>query len=396
MCNTKCNDKPCCHEEDLLCCMPLMHCCGGYSEHNNCCPHDRCCNHPCCGCCDPCGKCDQPMCCCCYKLKKAFDALKEELGGEINNIRGRIVRIEQDIENKYNEIKEFITYFNENAVTEVTYNNTTKEITRTINNVTKKVVKILPYDEAVSDVNYNDSTKYITKTIGGNTTNVVKLDFVKTEDGVTDVSYDSSTKYLKKTINGQSSNIVKVIPYSEKGATNGVAPLDDSKKVPAEYLPSYVDDVIEGYYHTDGKFYYDQAHTNLITGESGKIYVNLANNKAYRWAPVGNSYVEISTYPSALPNPYALKVKKGSTTITYDGSAAREVTIPDPSSTPTTSNAVGNITFDDSTGQLNIYAVDGTLLSRVSLLWKKDGSTLTPVTSSNSVTANKFYDSSVN
>lgn len=100
MCNTKCNKKPCCdhdsccHEEDLLCCMPLMHCCGGYSEHNNCCPHDRCCNHPCGGCCDPCGKCDQPMCCCCYKLKKAFDAFKDETKGEVTSLEGRLARLE--------------------------------------------------------------------------------------------------------------------------------------------------------------------------------------------------------------------------------------------------------------------------------------------------------------
>ena len=71
-----------------------MHCCGGYSEHNNCCPHDRCCNHPCGGCCDPCGKCDQPMCCCCYKLKKAFDAFKDETKGAVTSLEGRLARLE--------------------------------------------------------------------------------------------------------------------------------------------------------------------------------------------------------------------------------------------------------------------------------------------------------------
>lgn len=92
MCNTKCNDKPCCHEEDLMCCAPVMHCCGGYSEHNNCCPHDRgCCN--CCGCCP----------CCCH-LKKKVEDIQETLDGDngikddIENIKGDINRINNDID----------------------------------------------------------------------------------------------------------------------------------------------------------------------------------------------------------------------------------------------------------------------------------------------------------
>ena len=44
------------------------------------------------------------------------------------------------------------------------------------------------------------------------------------------------------------------IPASEKGVASGVATLDSSGKVPSSQLPSYVDDVIEGYYH-DGNFY---------------------------------------------------------------------------------------------------------------------------------------------
>ena len=52
-------------------------------------------------------------------------------------------------------------------------------------------------------------------------------------------------------------------------------------KVPAEQLPSYIDDIIEveDYQHLP------------IPGETGKIYVTLDNNKSYRWS--GSSYVEI-------------------------------------------------------------------------------------------------------
>ena len=64
-----------------------------------------------------------------------------------------------------------------------------------------------------------------------------------------------------------------------------------TKRVFALNLPSYVDDVINGYLH-DGKFYEDDQYTTEITAESGKIYVDLTTNKTYRWS--GAAYVEIS------------------------------------------------------------------------------------------------------
>ena len=88
------------------------------------------------------------------------------------------------------------------------------------------------------------------------------------------------------------------IPTSEKGVASGVATLDTAGKVPSSQLPSYVDDVIEGYYKTgDGKFYKDynsstKVYSTVITGETAKIYVDLATNKTYRWS--GSAYVVIS------------------------------------------------------------------------------------------------------
>lgn len=62
-------------------------------------------------------------------------------------------------------------------------------------------------------------------------------------------------------------------------------------------LPSFVDDVLEGYLSSDGKFYksYDstnKVYSNAYTGETGKIYVDLSNNKTYRWS--GSAYTVIS------------------------------------------------------------------------------------------------------
>lgn len=67
--------------------------------------------------------------------------------------------------------------------------------------------------------------------------------------------------------------------------------------IPAANLPSFVDDVLEGYYGSDGVFYknYDTStkkYSDAYTGETGKIYVNLNDNKNYRWS--GSAYVVVS------------------------------------------------------------------------------------------------------
>lgn len=87
------------------------------------------------------------------------------------------------------------------------------------------------------------------------------------------------------------------IKSSLMGAANGVAPLNDSGIIDSTYLPSYVDDVIEGYYLKYGTTYaffkQNTADTQyLIIPETGKIYVDLNTNKTYRWG--GSTYVEIS------------------------------------------------------------------------------------------------------
>lgn len=78
---------------------------------------------------------------------------------------------------------------------------------------------------------------------------------------------------------------------SLKGTAGGVAELDATGKVPAAQLPSYVDDVIESYL-SGSKFYEEAACTTEISGESGKIYVDMTSNKTYRWS--GTAFVEIS------------------------------------------------------------------------------------------------------
>lgn len=106
--------------------------------------------------------------------------------------------------------------------------------------------------------------------------------------------------------------------------------LDSNNKIIRKYLPSYVDDVVEGYMYyallteepdsfdptkyykiVDGKYvhgevgdawaantwydlgiYEDAAHTTKINPESGKIYVDIPTNTSYRWG--GTTYVAIT------------------------------------------------------------------------------------------------------
>ena len=74
----------------------------------------------------------------------------------------------------------------------------------------------------------------------------------------------------------------KKLDKSLKGASGGVAELDENGKVLTSQLPSYVDDVLT----------FDSLSSFPVTGENSKIYVAKDTNKIYRWG--GASYVEIS------------------------------------------------------------------------------------------------------
>lgn len=90
-----------------------------------------------------------------------------------------------------------------------------------------------------------------------------------------------------------------------KGQANGFASLDGNGLVPSSQLPSYVDDVINVYAtyevsETGGlsniNLYSDAAHANPITGETGKIYVNVTDGEPpyqFRWS--GTQFVDSNT-----------------------------------------------------------------------------------------------------
>lgn len=87
------------------------------------------------------------------------------------------------------------------------------------------------------------------------------------------------------------------------GQANGVAPLDANSKIDSQYLPSYVDDVIEAYPVSGATalsagWLSAASGGSALTPEAGKIYVLMADsgdysaNTQFRWG--GTTYVKLS------------------------------------------------------------------------------------------------------
>ena len=108
---------------------------------------------------------------------------------------------------------------------------------------------------------------------------------------------------------------------AKRGVANGIASLDGDGKVPASQLPSYVDDVLEGYYVDETHFaekYIENAPV-YYTPEKGKIYVDISEStdysgKTYRWS--GTKY-------SVISETLALGEVTGTA---YDGGKGRKTT----------------------------------------------------------------------
>ena len=68
---------------------------------------------------------------------------------------------------------------------------------------------------------------------------------------------------------------------SQKVVTEELDGKLDKALIPSEYLPSYVDDVVE----------YSSKSAFPATGETGKIYVDTSTNLTYRWS--GSTYIQV-------------------------------------------------------------------------------------------------------
>lgn len=123
-------------------------------------------------------------------------------------------------------------------------------------------------------------------------------------DGDT-IGFDEAGKLrvLPKAINTlviDDENATDYTLYSSRKIEIGLAaraPLDDSGKVPAEYLPEYLDDVLEGTMSidADGNYVFTVADGQYGPAEPSKgiIYLDTESNIAWRWT--GSTYTQCTT-----------------------------------------------------------------------------------------------------
>lgn len=132
---------------------------------------------------------------------------------------------------------------------------------------------------------------------------------------IVDCGLASDYAYAKKqgwvTTEAKWNQLIKALTL--KGKANGLAELDSAGHVPASQLPSYVDDVLEGYGnpigpapdYTPTDFYKTRSGTapnytysDKYTPETDKIYVDKETHKIYRYS--GSQYILISRATDVL------------------------------------------------------------------------------------------------
>ncbi len=119
-----------------------------------------------------------------------------------------------------------------------------------------------------------------------------KAGIVQLSDGVTvaDATKAATANAVKKAYD-KANHSHPYVPTSQVGAKGGVAPLDENGIISSTYLPSYVDDVIDGTISDDLSTFTD-ADGVAVTPEAGKIYNDTTKNKSYRWS--GTTYVSLN------------------------------------------------------------------------------------------------------
>jgi phage-related tail fiber protein len=170
--------------------------------------------------------------------------------------------------------------------------------------------------------------------------NPVKINGVNF-DGSIDVTIRDSTK----------------IAITSMGIPFGVATLDSSGLVPAEQLPSYVDDVLE----------FNNLANFPAIGERGKIYLTLDTNLPYRWT--GSVYLKIvsgavDTVAGRAGVVVLTKSDVGLANVDNTADVNKSVAIATKLNTPRsigwTGDVAGSVTFDGSANVISTLTLANT------------------------------------
>ena len=123
---------------------------------------------------------------------------------------------------------------------------------------------------------------------------------IKMGDGVT--RYNDLQPFI--------ADVTDYIPIDQKGNPGGIAPLDDHGKVSPDYLPSYVDDVLE----------FDSVRDFPEVGQKGILYVDISDisNNVYRWS--GTQYVTVA-------KSVMYELKKEGSSVVLEGSDGTRSTV---------------------------------------------------------------------
>lgn len=137
-------------------------------------------------------------------------------------------------------------------------------------------------------ITFKHTSGTTTKTVATYTDSKIdSLLALKGDKSVVDTKANKADVYTKSEVDSA---------LAKKQGTGSYAHLGNDGKVPSSELPSYVDDVLEGYLH-NGIFYKTKAdngtYSDQVNGESGKIYVDLPSGRTYRYG--GTAYAEISS-----------------------------------------------------------------------------------------------------
>ena len=239
-------------------------------------------------------------------VKTLMEIIKEELGSVNVNVQELLTTVIKKEDVIYDLSQYVPPAEGEDPDNKVVSANIVKELTDTIDELINGKPVIGEDGQPVVD---GDGNPVYDKTDAA----ITAADLVKTWDGYNaDTDADKAIAAgLVKAIKDQEDAIASTVETElegQKGQPGGIATLDEAGKVPADQLPSYVDDVLEGYLSetTTGegdaavttRVFYEPnedgtaASTTEIVGEKGKIYIDLPTNYSYRWS--GSTYVRVN------------------------------------------------------------------------------------------------------
>lgn len=183
------------------------------------------------------------------------------------------------------------------------YTNLNSRVTSTGNRIITKINSFSEVDDGL-DFTYTERTRPASgSAFGQDTQQTMHIPVATlTKHGL----LSKEDKAIIDSVGGSGGVEGAFVPKSMIGQANGVASLDESGLIPVSQLPSYVDDVVEVYAtftkNDNGTLsniilYSDSTHQSQITGEAGKIYVDITSSEDYqgyqfRWT--GNSFAVIN------------------------------------------------------------------------------------------------------